>query len=642
VGLTIPTFKCRKTMDNPNYGEKMNTSLNISAAWTRFLKRVLLLSIRVLTKVLDKMKEPEWWKVSQEMEADELSLIPPHEYPHINRKKVTIECETRNAFLLSVPVIVESMVEISKGDLLEFGIGLVEDSKSASRDGVSFSIFFEDTRKNLVFSKKLYPQFQEDRSWVDAKIDLSDYSGKEGNLIVETNNNSQHKIAWSNPVVYRTREKGSTVILISLDALRPDHLHCYGYCRETSPYIDALARESVLFENAISQSHWTLPAHMSLMTSLYPSTHKVYRERELEKSKITLPQLLRKNGSTCFGFATHTRLRPEYGFARGFDSYMYKEYDFHAKRATADKVTSRAMNFVTEHKDKDTFIFLHYFDIHTPYMPPGRYATLFDTTYAGDITGRDFRSFTKPIHNIFADPHNEISERDLAHMVALYDGEVAHIDYYVGMLVAHLKSEGLYENAVIIVTSDHGEELWEHKSIGHNTLYDEVIRVPLIIKLPEKRDHTRMRDVVQSIDIFPTVLDVLGIVPPRIQGSSLLPLIENAEEWRSEAYSERLSGWNSNEYGIAVRTGQYKYIYTTRFDTHDFTSFQKHDEMKELYRIDSDPRETRNIIHTEEEVAERFQEKVDAFIFHTLKTYKLNEEEKIDKRIKELRMLKKL
>ena len=116
-------------MDNPNYGEKMNTSLDLSAAWTKYLKRILLLSIRVLTKVLDKMKEPEWWEVSQEMEADELSLIPPHEYPHINRQKVTIECETRNAFLMSVPAIVESTVKISQGDLLEFGIGLVEDSK---------------------------------------------------------------------------------------------------------------------------------------------------------------------------------------------------------------------------------------------------------------------------------------------------------------------------------------------------------------------------------------------------------------------------------------------------------------------------------------------------------------------------------
>lgn len=628
-------------MYNPNHGEKM-TSLNISAVWTKFLKRVLILSIRVLTKVLNKMKEPEWWGVSQEMEADELSLIPPHEYPHINRKKVTIECETRNAFLMSVPSIVESTIKISEGDFLEFGIGLVEDSKSTSRDGISFSLFFEDTRKNLIFSKKLYPQFQEDRSWLDAKINLKDYSGKEGKIIVETRNNSPCAIAWSNPVIYRTREKGIPVILISLDALRPDHLHCYGYNRETSPYLDALAQESVLFENAISQSHWTLPAHMSLMTSLYPSTHKVYIERELEKSKITLPQLLRKNGFKCFGFATHTRLRPEYGFARGFDSYIYEEYDFHEKRATADKVTSRAMNFATEHEDRDIFIFLHYFDIHSPYMPPGRYATLFDTTYTGDITGRDFRSFTKPVDNIFADPRNEISERDLAHMVALYDGEVAHIDYYVGMLLNHLKAEGMYENALIMVTSDHGEELWEHRSIGHNTLYDEVIRVPLIIKLPEEMECRRIKDVIQSIDIFPTVLDILGILSSHNQGRSLLPLIENTKEWHSEVYSERLSSWNRNEYGIAVRTNKYKYIYTTRFDTHDFTSFQKHDEIKELYNIDADPRETENIIHTEEEVAEHFQEKVDAFISHTMETYKLSEKEKIDKRIRELKMLKKL
>ena len=129
------------------------TLLNISAAWTKVLKRVLILSIRVLTKVLNRMKEPEWWDVSQEMEADELSLIPLHGYPHINRKKVTIECETRNAFLLSVPSVVESMVRIFEGDFLEFGIGLVEDSKSVSRDGVSFPIFLEDTRRNHILQE---------------------------------------------------------------------------------------------------------------------------------------------------------------------------------------------------------------------------------------------------------------------------------------------------------------------------------------------------------------------------------------------------------------------------------------------------------------------------------------------------------
>lgn len=626
----------------------MNTLNRLSAAWTRFLKRILILSIRVLTKALNKMKKPQWWEVSQVMEADDLSLIPLHEYPGIERKKVTVKCETRNAFLVSVPAAFGRTLGISKGDFLEFGIGIVEDSRLTFRHGFSFNIFFEDTSgKNLIFSKKLYPQFPEDRHWLDAKIDLSDHSGKKGRIIFEAKGDSpkyKTKVAWSNPVVSRTKEKGIDVILISLDALRPDHLHCYGYCRETTPCIDALARESVLFENAVSQSHWTLPAHMSLMTSLYPSSHKVYVERELEKSKITLPQVLRKHGFTCFGLATHTRLRPEYGFARGFDSYIYKEYDFQAKRATAEEVTLRAMDFITKTKDKDTFIFLHYFDVHTPYIPPGRFSTLFDTTYTGDMTGRDFRSFTKPVDNIFADPACEISERDLAHLIALYDGEVAHIDYYVGMLMNHLKAAGTYENTLIIVTSDHGEELWEHKSIGHNTLYDEVIRVPLIIKLPEQMEKKKIKEVVQgSIDIFPTVLDVLGIPSPQVQGTSLLPLIENpSKKWHNEAYSERLSGWNSNEYGIAVRTGNYKYIYTTRFDTRDFTSFQKHDEIKELYNIDVDPHETQNIVHTEEEVAAYFQEKVDAFISHTMEIHKLDEKEKINEKIRELKTLNRL
>jgi arylsulfatase A-like enzyme len=627
----------------------MDTLNRLSTVWTRFLKRILVLSIYMLTKALNKMEKPQWWEVSQVMEADDLLLIPPDEYPDIKRKKITIGYETRNAFLMSVPAVLEHTIEISKGDFLEFGIGIAENSRLISGQRFSFNVFFEDTSgKNLIFSRNLYPQFPEDRDWLDARINVSEYDGKKGRIIFEAKDNSEKhdtKVAWSNPVLCRKREKGINVILISLDSLRLDHLGCYGYYRETSPCIDALAREGVLFENAVSQSHWTLPAHMSMLTSLYPSTHKVYIERNLERSKITLPQVLRKHGFTCFGCVAHTRLRPEYGFARGFDSYIYKEYDFKAKRATAEEVTLKAMKFITENKHKDMFIFLHYFDIHAPYTPPGRYATLFDTTYTGTITGRDFRLFTKPVDNVFADPHHEISERDLTHLVALYDGEVAHLDYCMGMLLNHLKAAGMYENTLIIVTSDHGEELWEHRSIGHNSLYDEVVRVPLIIKLPEEMDQKRIDHVIQgSIDIFPTVLDVLEIPSPlQVQGNSLLPLVENpSKKWRNEAYSERLSGWNSNEYGIAVRTKHYKYIYTTRFDTHDFASFQKCDEKKELYDITANPHETKNIVKKEKEAANRFQEKVDAFISHAIRIYNLDEKEKINEKIRELKTLSKL
>ena len=635
------------------------------AMWVRIFKGILVHSIRVLTNASNKIDGLVERRVSSErLEADEILLFPLNEHPEIKQKKITIENETRNCLLTPVPVIFDRKLEIAKGDVLEFGIGVEKNAQVKSKGGFFFKVAFEDNKRgtHLLFSKYLNPSvLEEHRQWWDVTIDLSQYAGKDTRIIFKAEKanpkekfDNDVKVAWSNPIIYNGYNSGKrddmTVILISLDSLRPDHLSCYGYYRDTSPNIDNLAEEGILFENAISQTHWTLPAHMSIMTSLYPSTHKIYINRRLKRSKKIIAEILREQGFMCAGFATHMRLKPEFGFARGFDYYTFKEYDFGAKRATAEEVTLKAMNFLTENKDKKNFLFLHYFDIHAPYTPPGNYGIRFDMTYDGKVTGMDFKSFIKPINNIFATPKNDILERDLEHMIALYDGEIAHLDYYIGMLIKHLKNIHRYDNSLIILTGDHGEELREHESIAHNTLYDEVIKVPLIIKLPKwmKQKNKRIREVVQgSIDIFPTIEDILEIPSqPGLQGKSLLPLINDKKtalrDSYTEAYSERLSEWNTKEYGIAIRTLKYKYIYTTHFDITDFSNFQKSDEVKELYQLDIDPLETINLVDEKKELAQYFQKKIDNFIAHTLSNQKIDETEKISKKIKGLKSLGKI
>lgn len=626
-----------------------------SAIWV--LRRILTSIINELNKLLKKIEKNQEWIKSQELEADEILLFPLDKYPHIKQRKITINNETRNALMTSVPMTFKCKLKILKSDLLEFGIGILKDSQFNSMCGFLFKVFLQDEKgKNIpIFSKLLFPNlYQEDSEWRDAKLELSEYVGENQTIIFKTKiiglitKQNYVKAVWSNPKIHREdkRKKGENIdiILIILDALRPDHLGCYDYHRNTSPNIDNFAKDSILFENAVSQAFWTLPSITSILTSLYPSTHNTYMIGNLQKSKIILPDVLRNHNYTCFGYIS-ALLAPKYGFARGFDYYFYKGYDYWAKRSNAEEITMKAMNFLTENKYKKKFILLHYFDLHIPYIAPNNYNSKFDTIYTGIINGRitNFKLFLNK-------PKSHIQKRDLEQTFALYDNEIAYLDYYIGILINHLKFLGIYENSLIIITSDHGEEHWEHNKIGHCTLYDQVIKIPLFIKLPSWVDQKdkKIRELVEgSINIFPTILDFLGItLPNNLQGKSLLPLINDKKDSSQisykEAYSEHMYPWLKDKYGISIRTMNYKYIYTTHFNIADFTQFQKKDEIKELYYLKDDPAESNNLTHIQEDLVKKFQKKIDIFINNTLKYHQNKEREKLTNKIRELIDLRKI
>lgn len=406
--------------------------------------------------------------------------------------------------------------------------------------------------------------------------------------------------------VSRGTKSPPNVLFISIDTLRPDHLGCYGYERPTSPNIDALAERGVLFGNAFAQASWTLPSHMSMLTSTYPHTHRVETQsNSLPESVPTVAGAFRDAGYSTTGFITWLFLTERYGFGKGFDRYE----ELLPERAPGqpksinptahDLVESVIRSFVDvdrtnpvtgEDEAPPFFLFLHFFDPHLDYDPPLSYAQKFDPEITDTEVG-SFEYLQDYIKDRVGTP--PAMPPGLLHQVtALYDGEIAHVDEQLGVLFAAMKRAGMLENTVIVLTSDHGEEFLEHGSIeGHQwTLYDEVIHVPLILVFPDGRNAgTRNNRIVETIDIGPTLLELAGAPqPPTFEGRSLLTAMDAESDWEEVTFSQ-IKRFNQK---WAVRTPSHKLVYTAdtkpRFGAPIIPGY-------ELYDLVSDPEEQKNV-----------------------------------------------
>ena len=323
------------------------------------------------------------------------------------------------------------------------------------------------------------------------------------------------------------------LLIISIDTLRADHLKCYDYNRDTSPHLDQLAREGALFENLTAAASWTVPSHMSMFTSLYPSVHGVQAfGGRLGEGVPTLAQCLAKNGYVTAAFVTGPALNHHYGFNRGFQFYddftvglTFENVDVQNNgldQVITDPVTTNlATQWLKKHCRGNFFLFLHYWDCHYDYTPPAPFDRKFDPDYKGEENGRSI-FMREP------DILKYISATDLAHMMALYDGEIAFTDKHVGKILQVLQDLGLSEKTLVVVLSDHGEAFLEHGKIRHgNSLYEEVLHVPLIMRLPGVIPAgKRIVGNVSHVDLMPTVLGLLHLASPlQVQGIDLSPVI---------------------------------------------------------------------------------------------------------------------
>jgi arylsulfatase len=369
--------------------------------------------------------------------------------------------------------------------------------------------------------------------WTDWRLPLAVLDGENVTIELRVASDQPNVVFWSNPAVVIPRERQFNVIVVLEDALRADHLSCYGYHRPTTPIKDAFANRGVRFANCYAQATKTRFSCPSFMTSLYPTATGVegiwHRHPSLDEGYITLAEVLRRRGFVTVSMHQNPNAGSPAGLHQGF-SYLFENIP-----GRADELyTDGPVQWIEEHRDRNFFLYLHLADPHEPYDPPEGYQKWFEEVESGAITG----ARGEPL-----DRHNPLWLQEARR--ALYDGEIRFNDRWFDVFLKRLEELALADDTLVIFMSDHGEHLGEHGRWSHNPPgYAQVLHTPLIMVYPRRLPSKLVvDDVVQNLDIMPTVLELAGVDdgPLLLQGDSLVPLMTNGafKGWnRSLGYSE--------------------------------------------------------------------------------------------------------
>jgi arylsulfatase A-like enzyme len=327
------------------------------------------------------------------------------------------------------------------------------------------------------------------------------------------------------------KSKKPPVILVIIDTLPASHVTCYGYDRSTTPNLDRVAQDGIRFDHAVSAAPWTLPSIASILTGTLPSRHRAglsmdpwmmddRRMERLQPGIVTMAELFRDHGYQTAAFFNNPFTDPSFGLDKGYDLYDYAAGDNLTIRR-ANEVVNDAMRWLLEHGNKPFFMTVHFFDPHLAYDPPLQYAFPYIQGYEGDL-----KSPYNPDLKAVRQGKVSSSDEDKRFIKGLYDAEVAATDAELGRFITFLKEKGIYDQALIVLTADHGEEFWEHGGFEHgHSLHREVLEVPLIIKFPGV-DHAgqSVDQFVSLMDIMPTVAEFMGWpLPFSMDGASLYP-----------------------------------------------------------------------------------------------------------------------
>lgn len=425
---------------------------------------------------------------------------------------------------------------------------------------------------------------------------------------------------------------GQNIVLITIDTLRADHLSGYGYHRATSPFLDSLAARGTLFSNAWASSSWTPPSMASIFTGLYPRSHGViHGQMDAARGKVMEQQMLvadlpviaahlAENGYTAYGISTNLHMTAANGFARGFSRFA----DLGFVRAPAvNRAFEEMLPEIVE--SRPYFLWIHYFDPHDPYYACRPWIEDYnpDKNSYRELSRKTMKKLREMLNEIRADPEAPQILRDL------YDSEINYTDDHIRQLVEALPDPG---NTLIIVTSDHGEEFLERGELGHgSSLYQEQIRVPLIVVLPGAPPLTgTVAQPVTIVDIFPTICAAAGIAPPPgLPGSSLLNLMEGGPEDPDRAIYAELHRARAARQQEAIRRGDWKFVQRGG-----------RGERRALYDLARDPEERSNLAGDEPERAERMERELDGWMKdHPPFTAPPSDQPLGEKEIRELRSL---
>ncbi len=390
------------------------------------------------------------------------------------------------------------------------------------------------------------------------------------------------------------------VILISLDALRYDRTGLSGKGNSNTPNLDQFAQEAVVFHNAWSAASWTLPSHMSMWTARWPSIHRVTNkltllgqdkmaESTLSGGIETYPNLLVQQGFTAAGFTGGAGVQGRYGFSRGFSEYLddrpFAGFDYSAPAASA---------WLQQHKDGGPFfLFVHGYDSHGQHPLPA--SAIKAIPYDGVLDGsveeqarlreQGLAAIEKPGDN--PSLVGVLGEDDARFLEAIYDRKVRQADERLGTLLATLRQSGVLDNSIVAIVSDHGDEFMEHGHVDHgHSLYEEQLHVVMMVRVPGYARRQDVRTPARTLDLFPTLFDMLGIPgPPGVDGSSLLPQLRGDEATDRPTFAE--TDYRLFVHRRAMRSGRYKLVLDLQ------------DGGRELYDLETDPDEKKDISSSE-------------------------------------------
>lgn len=390
------------------------------------------------------------------------------------------------------------------------------------------------------------------------------------------------------------------IIFIVVDALRADHVSAYGYRRPTTPNLDAFMANGARFAEATTASSWTYPSNAAMLSGRMPSRMDIKDwgsfASTVPASELLLAEALKGGGYRTVGFVSNFYLWPQFGLNQGFD-----HYERLSGTELAEELNRKAFTWLDANRptlrERPLFLFMYYYDPHTWYDPPPPYDKRYDPNYGGTLTPEVYGHGEKVVSGEIVP-----SARDVQHLLALYDGEITYWDYHLGRFLERLAAEGLLTNALVVVTSDHGQMFGEHgKWVHRNSLYEEVLRVPLFMRYPGVIPTGRtITAPVTTADLMPTVLDLVGLpVPGGLDGRSLKPILQGSQPPRRSIYAEMDAEpnpsspghWIAPPYDLrSVKDDGWKYIHqVNRPSGHELYRVQPNTQFEEMNLITDYP-----------------------------------------------------
>ncbi len=440
------------------------------------------------------------------------SLTPPR-FTQLVRE-LDVGGQSRRALVVRAPTTVRFYAEIPEGGKLSLGVG---GSGGTARvrvtpEGGQASQLHEGAVGNR---------------WRDHVLDLAPFAGQivRIELAAEGGNG---EIGFSLPAIVTpmpsaplARAQARNAIVVLVDTLRATKLHAYNpRSRVQAPAFDRFAQEAAVFEHAQAPENWTKPSVASILTSLTPMTHNTKEQSSsLPQSALMLSEVFQQAGFATGSFIANGYVSDRFGFNQGWDHYT--NYIREERNTQAENVFGEAIRWIEQHRSERFFAYVHTIDPHVPYDPPEDILRTYDPDeYTGPISPRRTGFQLEDIKS----GRLTLTDRDRQRLEALYDGEITYHDRHFARFVERLQELGLYEDLVLVITSDHGEEFNDHGSYGHgHSVFQELLHVPLMVRWPDVIGARRLTPTVSTLDIAPTVLEATGIaIPDPFEGQSLL------------------------------------------------------------------------------------------------------------------------